>query len=256
MAEQEEADRLIALRMGEEEAEEDRRQRVMEQQEANWLRTGMDWDQQFWDDYGFLPSETGADQNTTFLKNPCKKCDKKYITEKQLEEHMENVHKVLPTKKQDEQEYTCNNCDYKSHNLVNMKRHVDLHDQTVKCQECQYESKDTNEFIEHAIRYHSMQPRPANPNERRESETASSIKCYSCGEIVSSKRELTDHRRKKHFQQKLCRFYHGNGAGCRFPDSCIDIHGSRQQQRQSVIQENSQYRKRIPCRDGSACDWA
>ena len=92
--------------------------------------------------------------------------------------------------------------------------------------------------------------------EWRETGTANSIKCYSCEEIVSSKRELTDHRRKEHYQQKLCRFYHGNGAGCRFPDSCIDIHGSRQQQRQSVIQENSQYRKKIPCRDGITCDWA
>ena len=66
--------------------EEDRRQRLMDQQEATWLRTGMDWDQQFLDNYGFTPDETGADQNTTYLTNPCKKCDKKYVTEKQLDE--------------------------------------------------------------------------------------------------------------------------------------------------------------------------
>ena len=122
-----------------------------------------------------------------------------------------NVHKVILTKKQDIQEYLCNNCDYKSSNILNMKKHVNLHNQIVK----------------------------------------------------------------------LCRFYHGNGAPCRFPDSeCIDIHGSRQHpqqsqpqeqqhhqpqdqqpqhqqpQRRSVIQQNSQYRKTIPCRDGSKCGWA
>ena len=75
-----------------------------------------------------------------------------------------------------------------------------------------------------------------------------------------------------HFKERLCKFYHGNGAACRFPDNvCIDIHGSyqqqplqqqqpqqqrqKQQQRVSVIQENKQYRKQIPCRDGFSCEW-
>ena len=77
VTEQQEADRLLAVEI----QEEERRQSLMEQQEATWLNTGMDWDQQFWDDNGLLPTETGVHLNTTFLKHPCKKCDKKYITE-------------------------------------------------------------------------------------------------------------------------------------------------------------------------------
>ena len=53
--------------------------------------TGMDWDQQF------IQEETGANLNSTFLKYPCKKCDKKYVTDGQLEEHITNVHKLSPT---------------------------------------------------------------------------------------------------------------------------------------------------------------
>ena len=122
---------------------------------------------------------------------------------------------------------------------------------------------------------------------------------------------MTDHRKKHHFKERFCRYYHGNGAACRFPDNiCIDIHenhqhqqqqhgqGGQQQhgndsavqwlqrfkcqhcqyetntnnelefhtlsvhqqqqqvpQRKSVIQQNRQYRKHIPCRNGASCEW-
>ena len=102
----------------------------MDQQEANWIRTGMDWDQQFWHENGHTPQDTGAYTHTTFLKHPCKKCDKKYITEKQLLEHMTNVHKQFVTKKP---EYTCVSCELKSTNERSMKGHVKLHRKSMKC---------------------------------------------------------------------------------------------------------------------------
>ena len=145
VAEQEESDRLVVVEL----QEEERRQRLMDQQEANWIRTGMDWDQQFW----HTPQETGADTNTTFLKHPCKKCDKKYITEKQLEEHMTNVHKQVITKKP---EYTCDSCELKSTNEQSMKDHVKLHRESIKCKICRFESKEEDLFIELAIKCHSM----------------------------------------------------------------------------------------------------
>ena len=46
---------------------------------------------------------------------------------------MGNVHKGIPTQKQDELEYNRNTCDYKSHNIESMKRHVKLHDRTIIC---------------------------------------------------------------------------------------------------------------------------
>ena len=44
------------------------------------VKHGMDWDQQFWGDCGDVPAENGANKNTTLLANPCKKCDKKFVT--------------------------------------------------------------------------------------------------------------------------------------------------------------------------------
>ena len=84
VTEQQEADRIMAIEI----QEEERRQSLLEQQEANWLTTVMDWDQQFGDDYGFLPTETGANLNTTFLKHPCKKCDKNIL----LKSSLRNIH--------------------------------------------------------------------------------------------------------------------------------------------------------------------
>ena len=174
----------------------------------------MDWDQQFWDDYGFTPVETGADLNTTIIKHPCKKCDKKYITENQLEE------------------YLCDNCDYKASYILNMKKHVYLHNQQVKCQICSCESKDTDEFIKHAIKNHSLIH-----NNIQEQQQNIVIECTSCGGNVSSRRKLTNHRKNKHFKEKLGRFYHENRAPCSFPDTkCIDIHGIRQYPQQSQQQ--------------------
>ena len=164
--------------------------------------SGMDWDQEFLNDDGVAPDGTGVNPNSTLLKYPCKKCDKKYMTVEQLEEHITNVHKVSPSNLADGLEYTCNNCDFSSENIINMKNHVEvhienissvgqtkqaeynchncnfksgnvhkmrshvkLHEQKVKCQLCNYESKDATEFIEHAVKNHSYQARhPGNQN--------------------------------------------------------------------------------------------
>ena len=153
-----------------------------------------------------------------------------------------------------------------------MKKHVKLHDQVVTCKTCQYKSNDMDEFMDHVIQNHRYGVQRSR-QEASETEMArGNIECYSCGEMVSTKRDLTEHRKINHFKERLCKFYHGNGAACRFPDNvCIDIHGSYQQQplqqqqpkqqrqqpqqRESVIQENKQYRKQIPFRDGFRCEW-
>ena len=156
----------------------------------------------------------------------------------------------------------CDSCDYETSNVPHMKTHVRLHKESVKCKSCDYESKDTNEFIEHAVTNHPLRYKQGQ-QQTQDTETQE-IKCYSCGEMVKTRRDLTEHRKKHHFKEKLCKFFHGNGYPCRFPDNvCIDIHNrqpqpsitQQPQQRQSVIQPNSQYRRNIPCRDGSSCGW-
>ena len=216
---------------------------------------------------------------------------------KQLEEHITNAHGIAKEAEihgSETKEYKCNNCDYKTLNIDNMKnhcmghevyeykfdtcdhksadiavmkKHVKLHNQEINCKACQYKSKDEHEFIEHAIKYHSYSSKQTQRQTSGEVLVGPMIECYSCGEKLATKWELTVHRKQHHFKERLCKFYHGNGSPCRFPDNiCIDIHDNRQyetvpqqqqtQQRQSVIQPNSQYRKRIPCRDGSNCVWS
>ena len=177
---------------------------------------------------------------------------------------MTNVHKQVVTKKP---EYKCDTCEFKSTNEHLMKDHVKLHRKSIKCKTCSFECKEEDTFIEHAIKCHSMQPRQEQQQQGSAAKsTVAEIECFSCGTKVSSRRDLTEHRKEQHYKQKLCRFYHSYGYGCRFPDTvCVDIHGStpqqtvtsqpQAQQRQSVIQPNSQYRSRIPCRDGDSCGW-
>ena len=76
VAEQQETDRQMAIEM----EEEEKRQLLIDEQEAIWQSTGMDWDQQFWSED--VPAENGANKNTTLLCDPCKKCDKKFVSEK------------------------------------------------------------------------------------------------------------------------------------------------------------------------------
>ena len=39
------------------------------------------------------------------------------------------------------------------------------------------------------------------------------------------------HKREQHWKQKRCPYWHGNGRGCRFPDSvCFNFHGREDQQ--------------------------
>ena len=165
----------------------------------------------------------------------------------------------------DQLEYTCDNCDYKSKNINKMKKHVKLHKLIVKCKTCDFESKDTDELIKHVVDNHKFIS--SNTQQQTQQDgihvNATGIQCYSCGQKVNGRKELTNHRKEFHFKEKLCRFYHGNGHPCRFPEHvCIDIHEGisqppvQRQQRQSVIQPNSQYRKSIPCRDGLSCAWA
>ena len=296
VAEQQESDRLMALEL----QGEEKRQRLMEEQEATWIMNGMDWDQDFWNENGFNPDDTGANLNSKFLKYPCNKCDKKYVTDKQLEEHIKNVHKVSPTDLADNmeytcnscsfkskdiqivrshievhmeninnegpanqtkiQEYTCNSCDFKSNNDHNMRSHVKFHKKKITCKICQYENEDATVFIEHVIKNHSYEQ-----NHNKQTSQQSNIECYGCGDQVKTRKDLAVHRREKHYKEKLCRFYHGNGLPCRFPENvCVDIHESyetqprqqpQQQQRPTVIQQNSKYRKTIPCRDGLRCGW-
>ena len=72
------------------------------------------------------------------------------MTEKQLEEDMRNVHEAEVSLTTDNQEYPYNTCDYRKININNMKKHVMLHKKSVACKTCQFESKDTDELIDHA----------------------------------------------------------------------------------------------------------
>ena len=50
------------------------------------------------------------------------------------------------------------------------------------------------------------------------------IDCHDCDAIFKRKLDLMEHKKVAHYKTKLCSYYHGNGWGCRFPTSCLDIH--------------------------------
>ena len=63
------------------------------------------------------------------------------------------------------------------------------------------------------------------------------------------------HKKEHHYKQKLCRFFHGVGRGCRFPASvCINIHGREDQWNQQP-QIASESRSKITCNNGTECTY-
>ena len=59
---------------------------------------------------------------------------------------MSNIHEV--------NEYKCDHCDYKSNNVLNMKKHITLHNTHIRCKTCNHECKDTDELIQHIKENH------------------------------------------------------------------------------------------------------
>ena len=131
---------------------------------------------------------------------------------------------------------------------------------------------------EHGLKCNNSNPVTlATSQTSQQHERQHTIKCFDCGFMVTTKDDLMQHKKTQHWKQKPCPYFHGSGAGCRFPERvCFNIHklsehqgqvqgprldapnrgnnswagvsGGRREQGQV-----SEARARIKCREGSSC---
>ena len=131
---------------------------------------------------------------------------------------------------------------------------------------------------EHGFKSHNNNSvTPATSQTSQQQQRHHTIKCFDCGFMVTTKDELMQHKKIQHWKQKPCPYFHGSGAGCRFPERvCFNIHKLSEHQGQvhGVRQEAmnrgnnswagvsggrkeqgkaSEIRARIKCREGNNC---
>ena len=75
--------------------------------EYNWDKNGMDWGQDWKDQQDFLKTPKENQKKKSVLNSKCTECSKRYVNEKQLREHMNNVHVTV---------YKCDICSFKANN--------------------------------------------------------------------------------------------------------------------------------------------
>ena len=139
---------------------------------------------------------------------------------------------------------------------IHMRKHVRKESQILKCINCEYETTEENDYLNHIVDTHStvhicqtcsnrfttktelivhmesdhglkLNKEP----EVSEQEKGNTIKCYNCGTMLESRDALMIHKRTQHWKEKKCAYFHGRGAGCRFPDHlCFNIHRMEEQQ--------------------------
>ena len=122
-----------------------------------------------------------------------------------------------------------------------MNHIVDIHSTKHTCLSCKEVFPSKGDMIKHAGDVHGLK---YNLNEGNNFK----ISCHDCEEICSTKHELYNHKKEKHYKKRLCSYYHGNGWGCRFPDRCLNIHN------ENITPElTDDNRGKIPCSYGDSC---
>ena len=191
----------------------------------------------------------------------CKKCDEKIQGNKNLREHMQrhiqDQKKFLPCyycqfKTNSENNFlnhissvhgaghTCLTCNNTFRTQEEMIKHViDNHPKAKpkvpeKCLTCGQEFVMVEHLTEQILRQHTMLTAGGQANiagqqlvkiwPLQESlRNQGTIKCYDCECMFVSKDLLMNHKREKHYKQRLCNFYHKHGNR-RFGDQCLNIH--------------------------------
>ena len=118
---------------------------------------------------------------------------------------------------------------------------VNTHSIKHNCLTCKSGFPSKSEWVEHSRIYHGFKYNEAESSKKE-------INCYDCESKFSNKFQLGEHKKLKHYKQRLCSYYHGNGWGCRFPSTCVNIH-----QENITPTLTSDTRGKIWCRDGDSC---
>ena len=168
----------------------------------------------------------------------CKKCDKVLKSDHDLREHMKK-HNQLTNKI-----LKCDYCNFQTKDESEHINHVvDNHSPKHICDTCSAEFAIKNKLVEHIVKEHCF----SYTNETRPDLT---VECYDCSEKFNTKPDLVNHKKEKHYKTRLCPFYHGRGRGCNFPHNvCLNIH----QENITPTENTIDFRKKINCKNGNSC---
>ena len=164
----------------------------------------------------------------------CKKCDKVLESDQQFRKHIKEHNRLQ------NEVIKCHHCIFTTNDeTIHINHMVDIHGTKHTCLSCQAVFPSKGEMINHAGDVHAL---------KYSSNETNYIKCHYCEESLSSKVELYNHKKRKHFKKRLCSYYHGNGWGCRFIEKCLDIHNG------NITPElTDDKRGKIPCSYGNSC---
>ena len=155
----------------------------------------------------------GSTEQYQLVSVQCKKCD-----ETLENNHLLRIHMRKHVRKEQEI-LKCTNCEYETAEENQYMEHiVDNHSTFHICQVCQNRFPTKQELIAHIVRQHCPQSTVTAPIVAEKD--SNQIKCYDCGEKVSNREDLMKHKKDKHWKQKPCPYWHRNGRGCRFPTMC------------------------------------
>ena len=188
----------------------------------------------------------GTTKDYKLVAVQCKKCDEILANNHLLRLHMrKHVRKEQEVLK-------CTNCDceYKTTDEASFLNHVvDNHSTLHICQTCNNRFPSKQELVAHIVREHNFKTSnttnvtaetvtaaPVSQQNTSQQLGPNQIKCFDCGIMLPSREDLMKHKKQHHWKTRLCKFYHGTGRGCRFPDRvCFNIHRIEEQQ-QGLVQ--------------------
>ena len=199
----------------------------------------------------------------------CYYCSDKFNSETTFLNHISSVHGGRPTC------LTCNKVFKTQEEMVNhvVDEHKKKDTAKYKCSSCDKEFTNPENLTEHIIRNHTMLTTNGQSNLAGKQlvklwplldktcidNNSQHVKqCYDCGVSLSSHHELMNHKKRNHYKQKLCQFYHTHGD-CRFGDGCFNIHEVSEHMNTNHVQRQvdiGQSRwSNIRCRNGPNCEW-
>ena len=142
-----------------------------------------------------------SQNHSTHSKFECNDCENTFINKKELDEHVKNhSDKIL---------IECNQCEQRFPNKRTIDIHRKMHEMPTKidehqCCKCNQVYKDMRKLRRHDWRAHRA------------------IDCSMCGDTISSRQEMKQHREIKHkmFKKLACKFF----PDCYDEDECLYEH--------------------------------
>ena len=129
---------------------------------------------------------------SNIMEHVCKKCDKQLNNEHQFRQHMKEH------MKKDNQLVNCHYCDFLANDATKYISKIGgMHSPKFKCETCGEEFYDTKTKFEHIMVVHAF-------NYTTQGKTSELVECFNCGEQLSSKLDLMNHKKSKHYRTKLC----------------------------------------------------